>query len=52
MGRGPHREIVAVPGEGEHKHYLVRWEDEHESIFYPSEGTTIQPNEDAVASAD
>jgi hypothetical protein len=45
-------EIVAVLGEGEHKHYLVRWEDEHESIFYPSEGTTIQPNEDAVASAD
>jgi len=45
-------EIVAVLGEDEHPHYLVRWEDEHESILYPTEGTTIQPNEDAVASAD
>jgi hypothetical protein len=45
-------EIVAILGEEEHVHYLVRWEDGHESILYPGEGTTIQPSEGAVASAD
>ncbi len=34
-------EIVEVLGMAGHPHYLVRWEDEHESIFYPGEGTTI-----------
>ena len=45
-------EIVAVLGEEEHPHYLVRWEDGRESILYTSEGTTIQPSAHAVASAD
>lgn len=45
-------EIVEVLGEEEHLHYLVRWEDAHESILYPGEGVTIQPSTDAVASAD
>jgi uncharacterized protein DUF1918 len=45
-------EIVAVLGEEEHVHYLVRWEDDRESILYPGEGTTIQASEGAVASAD
>ncbi len=45
-------EIVEVLGEAEHLHYLVRWEDAHESILYPGEGVTIQPSTDAVASAD
>jgi Domain of unknown function (DUF1918) len=35
-------EIVAVLGEDEQLHYLVRWEDGHESILYPGEGTTIR----------
>jgi Domain of unknown function (DUF1918) len=35
-------EIVAVLGEGGHVRYLVRWDDGHESIFYPREGTTIK----------
>ncbi|HXH98419.1 MAG TPA: YbaK/EbsC family protein [Gaiellaceae bacterium] len=34
-------EILEVLGSEEHPHYLVRWEDEHESVLYPSEGTTI-----------
>jgi hypothetical protein len=45
-------EIVAVLGEEEHEHYLVRWEDGHESILYPGENITIRPSEIAVASAD
>ncbi len=45
-------EIVAVLGEGEHLHYLVRWEDGHESILYPGEGTTISANAFAAGSAD
>ncbi|MGZ4332978.1 MAG: DUF1918 domain-containing protein [Gaiellaceae bacterium] len=45
-------EIVAVLGEEDHVHYRVSWEDGHESILYPGEGTTIRPGEGAVASAD
>ena len=45
-------EIVAVLGEEDHLHYLVRWEDGRESILYPGEGIAIQPSLDAVASAD
>ena len=45
-------EVVAVLGEADLVHYLVRWEDGHESILYPREGTTFHPNEGAVASAD
>ena len=26
-------EVLGAPG---HEHYLVRWEDGHESLFYPS----------------
>jgi len=45
-------EVVAVLGEEDHVHYLVRWEDSHESILYPGEGTTFQPNEGLGATAD
>ena len=45
-------EIVAVLGEEEHLHYLVRWEDGRESILYPGEGTTIRASAGAAASAD
>jgi Domain of unknown function (DUF1918) len=31
--------IVEVLGGPHHEHYLVRWEDGHESIHYPSDGT-------------
>lgn len=36
-------QIVEVLGEPHHEHYLVRWEDEHESIHYPSDGTRFVP---------
>jgi hypothetical protein len=45
-------EIVAVLGEGDHLHYLVRWEDGRESILYPGEGTTIRGSAYAASSAD
>jgi Ala-tRNA(Pro) deacylase len=35
-------EILDVLGSEEHPHYLVRWEDEHESVLYPGEGTTVR----------
>jgi hypothetical protein len=30
-----HGEIVEVIGTGEREHYRVRWQDGHESVFYP-----------------
>ncbi len=45
-------EIVAVLGEEEHPHYLVRWQDDRESILYPGEGTSIRPGTGRIASAD
>jgi hypothetical protein len=34
-------QIVDVLGEGEHVHFRVRWDDQHESLLYPTEGATI-----------
>jgi Ala-tRNA(Pro) deacylase len=39
---GRNGEILEVLGSEEHPHYVVRWEDGHESVFYPGEGTTIR----------
>lgn len=43
LAGGPtrHGHIVEVLGSTHHEHYLVRWDDEHESIHYPSDGTRI-----------
>jgi hypothetical protein len=35
-------EILEVLGESAQEHYRVRWDDGHESIFYPSGDATIQ----------
>ena len=41
-GRPPRRgSILEVLGEAQHLHFRVRWEDEHESLLYPTEGATI-----------
>jgi len=29
--------IVEVLGAGEHLHFRVRWDEQHESLFYPPE---------------
>lgn len=36
-------EVIEVLGEGEHTHYRVRWEDGHESIYFPSSDATVKP---------
>jgi hypothetical protein len=35
-------EILEVLGEPAHPHFFVRWDDGHESIFYPAEGVTLR----------
>ena len=32
-------QILEVLGAGGHEHYRVRWTDDHESIFFPADGT-------------
>jgi hypothetical protein len=34
-------EILEVLGEPSHPHFSVRWEDGHESIFYPADDVTL-----------
>jgi len=37
VGAPPRKgEIIEVRGEGETVHYVVRWDDGHESVFFPS----------------
>lgn len=36
-------EILEILGEPGHEHYRVRWEDGHESVFYPSSDAHIRP---------
>lgn len=43
-------EILGVLGEGDHEHYRVRWDDGHESVFYPSNDATIRHKEPAKKS--
>lgn len=38
--RGFVLEILGKPG---HEHYRVRWDEEHEAIFYPAEDARITP---------
>jgi hypothetical protein len=35
-------EILEVLGEPGHEHYRVRWEDDRETIYYPSSDATIR----------
>jgi len=41
-GRAPRRgQILEVLGRSGHEHYDVRWDEQHTSIFFPTEGTTV-----------
>lgn len=41
-GQPPRKGLVLeVLGAGEHEHYRVRWDEEHESLFFPTEGATF-----------
>ena len=44
LGGGQPRkgQIREVLGAGRHEHYRVRWVDDHESIFFPADGTHIR----------
>lgn len=34
-------EVLEVLGEPGHRHYRVRWDEEHESVFYPARETAV-----------
>jgi hypothetical protein len=42
-GGGPaHRRLILeVLGTAQHEHYRVRWDEAHETIFYPADGARI-----------
>jgi hypothetical protein len=39
-------EVVEVLGTGDGEHYRVRWEDGHESIFYPGGDARVEQPSD------
>ena len=43
IGGGPSRagQIVEVLGAPGHRHFRVRWDEEHESVHFPAQGTRI-----------
>ena len=42
-GGAPRRgQIVEVLGRAGHEHYRVRWDEKHESIHYPSDGSIVR----------
>ena len=36
-------EVVEVIGQGERKHYRVRWQDGHESVYFPGPDARVVP---------
>lgn len=42
LGHPPRRgEVIEVLGEVETRHYRVRWDDGHESIFFPGSSSHV-----------
>lgn len=39
-------EVVEVLGTGDGEHYRVRWDDGHESIFYPGGDARVEQQSD------
>jgi len=37
-----HGEIIEVRGRDGSPPYLVRWQDDHESMFFPTSGTLVE----------
>ena len=33
-----HGEVIEVIGQGEREHYRIRWQDGHESVYFPGPG--------------
>ena len=40
-------EILEVLGEPGHEHFRVRWDDDRESVFYPSNDATVHRRKSA-----
>ena len=36
-------EVVEVIGQGEREHYRVRWQDGHESVYFPGPDARVVP---------
>jgi Domain of unknown function (DUF1918) len=53
IGGGPprHGQVLEVLGQPGHEHYRVRWDEEHESVHYPSEGTRVVPRREGRTAA-
>jgi len=47
IGGGPCRrgQILAVLGAAGHRHFRVRWDEQHESLHFPAQGTRLIPEE-------
>ena len=44
-GRPPRRgQVLEVLGRPGHEHYRVRWDEVHESVFFPTEATRVVPH--------
>jgi hypothetical protein len=44
VGDAPRRaEVLEVLGGEGHEHYRVRWEDGHESIYFPADDARVTP---------
>ena len=43
IGGGPHRtgQIIEVLGAEGHEHFRVRWDEQHESLHFPAQGTRV-----------
>ena len=45
-GGSPRRgEVVEILGTASHEHYRVRWDEQHESIVFPSDGVAVIPRD-------
>ncbi len=42
---GRRGQILEVLGATGHVHFRMRWDEEHESIFYPADGVVILPRD-------
>ena len=51
VGQPPREgEVVAVVPSGGHEHYRVRWDDGHESIYFPSSDCRVVASGEARSS--
>jgi len=43
VGGGPSRrgQILEILGTSGHEHYRVRWDEQHESLHFPADGTRL-----------